>query len=185
VPITLEVFSTCHVALRATSAPLPSPRPQYFWRSDAARGICVVSQFFPTRLLRSDAGFCHSPRPSSPNSFSIPTLPTNSSALNQISFNHKSLCPRAKSLWRDLTELNFSTSEVVLQLSPAAERALACVCILSLRHLQSKPIRVLDISSALAQNGATVYIVGRRKEKLEMVVKMQENVFPVMMEELT
>ena len=29
-----------------------------------------------------------------------------------------------------------------------------------------------DISSALAQNGAIVYIVGRRKEKLETAVKM-------------
>jgi NADP-dependent 3-hydroxy acid dehydrogenase YdfG len=36
----------------------------------------------------------------------------------------------------------------------------------------------LDISSALAQNGATVYIVGRRKEKLEMAVKMHQAVCP-------
>ena len=36
----------------------------------------------------------------------------------------------------------------------------------------------LDISSALAQNGATVYIVGRRKEKLEMAAKMHQAVCP-------
>jgi hypothetical protein len=36
----------------------------------------------------------------------------------------------------------------------------------------------LDLSSALAQNGATVYIVGRRQEKLEMAVKMHKPVFP-------
>jgi len=30
----------------------------------------------------------------------------------------------------------------------------------------------------LAQNGATVYIVGRRKEKLEMAVKMNRPVCP-------
>lgn len=35
-----------------------------------------------------------------------------------------------------------------------------------------------DISSALAQNGAIVYIVGRRKEKLEMAVKMHKTVSP-------
>jgi len=34
----------------------------------------------------------------------------------------------------------------------------------------------VDISSALAQNGATVYIVGRRKEKLDTAVKMHESV---------
>ena len=37
-------------------------------------------------------------------------------------------------------------------------------------------MRELDISSALAQNGATVYIVGRRKEKLETAVKMHQAV---------
>jgi NADP-dependent 3-hydroxy acid dehydrogenase YdfG len=33
-----------------------------------------------------------------------------------------------------------------------------------------------DISSALAQNGATVYIVGRRREKLETAIKMHKSV---------
>lgn len=35
---------------------------------------------------------------------------------------------------------------------------------------------IVDISSALAKNGAIVYIVGRRKEKLDMAVKMHESV---------
>jgi len=40
---------------------------------------------------------------------------------------------------------------------------------------------IVDISSALAKNGAIVYIVGRRKEKLDMAVKMHESVFPIYM----
>jgi NADP-dependent 3-hydroxy acid dehydrogenase YdfG len=40
----------------------------------------------------------------------------------------------------------------------------------------------LDISSALAQNGAIVYIVGRRKEKLETAVKMHQSVIPSVLE---
>ena len=41
-------------------------------------------------------------------------------------------------------------------------------------------LNLSDISSALAQNGATVYIVGRRKEKLDQAVKMHQSVFHLM-----
>jgi NADP-dependent 3-hydroxy acid dehydrogenase YdfG len=42
-----------------------------------------------------------------------------------------------------------------------------------------------DISAALAQNGATVYIVGRRKEKLETAVKMHKSVSSTFTSHLT
>jgi NAD(P)-dependent dehydrogenase (short-subunit alcohol dehydrogenase family) len=38
-------------------------------------------------------------------------------------------------------------------------------------------VLMVDISSALAQNGATVYIVGRRKEKLDSAVKLHQSVY--------
>ena len=41
-------------------------------------------------------------------------------------------------------------------------------------YVQSGDDAELDISSALARNGAIVYIVGRRKEKLDQAVKMHE-----------
>lgn len=52
-------------------------------------------------------------------------------------------------------------------------------------HLARLIYIMVDISAALAQNGATVYIVGRRKEKLETAVKMHKSVLSTITSRLT
>lgn len=52
-------------------------------------------------------------------------------------------------------------------------------------HLARLIYIMVDISAALAQNGATVYIVGRRKEKLETAVKMHKSVLSTITNHLT
>ena len=67
--------------------------------------------------------------------------------------------------------VSFSTLKDLLQLSPAEARELDYVY-----YDLRKNLMFVDIASALAQNGAIVYIVGRRKEKLDQAVKMHKTV---------
>ena len=71
----------------------------------------------------------------------------------------------------DITQL-FSVEGLVAVVTGGGTGIGLCIFLISWSAIDV----FVDISSALAQNGATVYIVGRRKEKLEMAVKMHQSV---------